>query len=146
MKYYLSIGTMAAALLFSNASLADYTFHSSDANVCEHTTGQWVGTGKATNWFIGECVYHGSGKINPPDNAGKFTLNVMADKDSGSILCPSHTKKQLTGMCANGIVTIMTEYGNMLGNFSENAGDAKGTLSVSPGMNAEVTIQFQRMG
>lgn len=146
MKRILFIGLTTALISFANTSQANFSFHSSVPNACEYVAGQWTGSGKATNWFIGECIYHGSGSSSTLDPAGNFTIQVSADKDSGSILCPSHAEKQLSGVCQNGAVTIMTEYGNMTGGFTKNTGEAKGTLSVGPGMNAEVTLQFQRVG
>ncbi len=141
----LLIGFAAATLSFASMSHADATLYSGVANACEYISGHWAGTGKASNWVIGECIYHGAGTISTLDTTGHFRIEVTSDKDSGSILCPNHTSKQLTGICINGVVTIMTEYGNLAGNFSQNAGNANGTLSVAPGMNADVEIQFQRV-
>lgn len=126
-------------------SHADAIFYSSLANACEYISGHWAGTGKASNWVLGDCIYHGAGTVSSLDATGHFKIEVASDKDSGSILCPNHATKQLTGICLNGVVTIMTEYGNMTGSFSQNSGSAKGTLSVAPGMNADVVIQFQRV-
>lgn len=145
MKRTLLMGFTAATLSFANMSHADATFHSNIPNACEYISGHWAGTGKASNWVIGECIYHGSGTVSTVDNTGHFKVEVTSDKDSGSLLCPAHTTKQLKGMCINGVVTIMTEYGNLAGYFSQNTGDAKGTLSVAPGMSADVEIQFQRV-
>ena len=145
MKRILLIGLTTAALSFATISHADATLHSHVANACEYISGYWMGTGKASNWVLGECIYHGSGTIGPVNDAGNFKIEITSDKDSGSLLCPSHTKKQLTGVCVNGVVTIRIEYGNLAGHFSQNAGDAKGTLSVAPGMSADVVVQFQRV-
>ncbi|WED44581.1 hypothetical protein [Legionella cardiaca] len=145
MKGNLLIGFMAA-MSFANMSHADFTFHSNVANVCKYLAGHWSGKGKASSWLIGDCLYHGAGVISEVDNDGHFTVEVKADKDSGSFFCPKHSTKQLTGICTNGVATIMTEYGNLQGNFSQNAGSAKGTLTVAPGINAEITIEFQRLG
>lgn len=144
MKRNVLIGFLAT-LTFTNLAYADFTWHSTEPNSCEHVSGHWAGVGKASNWFIGDCVYHGAGIVSLLDSSGNFTVEVTAHKDSGSILCPAETKRTLSGVCVNGVTTIMTEYGNMTGSFSQNAGDAKGTLSVAPGINAEVSLQFQRV-
>jgi len=144
MKRILLVGFSAALFSFTHVSYANYNFHSGQPNACEYIAGQWSGSGKATNWML-ECTYHGSGFSSSLDAAGNFTIDVVADKDSGSFLCPSHAEKHLMGNCQNGDVTIITEYGNMIGSFTKNTGEAKGTLSVAPGMSADVTLQFQRV-
>ena len=131
-------------LCYTHLSHADYILHSNSSNSCEHISGQWSGTGQAYNWMLGHCKYHGSGVVSTPDPEGNFTITVNAYKDSGSILCPSHSIRQLHAKCINGMVTIHTEFGNLLGNFSENDGNAQGTLSVAPGVEAKVEIEFQR--
>lgn len=145
MKARSLFGPMIAMLCYTNLSHADYIFHSNSANSCEHISGQWSGTGQAYNWFIGTCKYHGSGTVSTPDAGGKFTITVNAYKDSGSILCPSTSTKQLDAECINGTTTIHTEFGNLLGSFSQNEGNAEGTLSVAPGMEAKIDIAFQRV-
>ncbi|KTC83839.1 hypothetical protein [Legionella brunensis] len=145
MKKNLLIGFIAA-MSFAGVLHADFTFYASDSNTCEYVAGQWVGKGKASNWLLGECVYQGSGTVGPVDSQGNFTLEVTADKNSGNILCPDHAHKELSGTCNNGVVKIITEYGNLSGNFSRNAGDAKGKLTVAPGVSADITVRFQRAG
>ncbi|CEK10401.1 hypothetical protein [Legionella hackeliae] len=135
-----------AAGLFASVSHADFIFHSNSSSVCADVPGHWTGRGKANNWLIGECKYHGSGIISALDGAGHFKIEVSADKDSGTSLCPKHAYEELTGSCTNGVVTIKTQYGSLAGNFSRNAGDAKGTLSVGPGMSADVVVRFERAG
>ncbi len=137
-------GCVVATLFLTQISYADFTFHASTPNACEHLAGRWSGTGTASNWAIGECAYHGSGLISPLDNDGNFTVDVVSDKDSGSFLCPSHNEKHLTGTCVNGVTIIHTEYGDISGNFSQNSGNAQGTLSVTPGLKVDVFMQFGR--
>ena len=144
MKRSLLMGFLAATMSFTSLSYADFTFHSSSQNACEAISGPWSGSGKAYNWFIGECKYHGSGVASALDETGRFTVEVNATKDSGNFLCPAQATEKLIGICADGNAVIITQYGNLTGSFSQNAGNAGGTLSVSPGMNAEVSIQFFR--
>jgi hypothetical protein len=146
MKKSVLLGITASILSFATVSFANFSFHSSNEDACESISGQWIGTGKASNWFMGECVYHGSGTASPLDSQGHFNLTVLADKDSGSIFCPAHTTKELIGECVAGNVAFQTQYGFLKGNFSNNVGDAMGTLTVSPGINLDVAIQFQRIG
>lgn len=146
MKRNVLMGLMVATMSFANVSYANFIFHSNVSNACENVSGSWSGTGKASNWFVGECVYHGSGNVSRVDSTGSFKIDVSADKDSGSFLCPNHATEQLKGVCVNGAVTILTDFGNLTGNFSPNEGSANGVLSVSPGMDAEVSIQFRRVG
>ncbi|MCL9684349.1 hypothetical protein [Legionella maioricensis] len=145
MKKILLMGLTAATLSFTPVSQADITVHSNTPDACEYIAGHWAGTGKASNWVIGECIYHGAGTVSTVDNTGSFKIEVTSNKDSGSLLCPAHAKKRLTGTCINGVVTIKTEYGDLAGHFSQNSGDAKGTLSVARGISADVVIQFQRV-
>ena len=146
MKRNVRIGLMAAALSFANMSYADFIFRTNNPNACESLAGQWAGTGKAYNWLVGTCIYHGIGLISTLDSSGSFTVDSAADKDSGSFLCPNHAARQLTGNCINGVITVKTEYGNLTGTISANSGDAKGTLTISPGVTAEVTTTFSRVG
>lgn len=146
MKRNVLMGIMAVTMSFMNMSHADFTFHSNDPNACEYVAGHWSGTGKAHNWLLGDCVYYGLGTASILDNAGNFIMEVTADKDSGSFLCPNHSSKRLSGVCVNGVVTVMTQYGNLAGNFLSNSGEASGTLSVASGMSADVMIQFLRVG
>jgi hypothetical protein len=145
MKQNLLLGFVAVTMSFANMSHADFTFRSNLSNACESISGQWSGSGKASNWLLGECIYNGSGKISTLDSTSHFTIDVAADKVSGSFLCPNHTTKLISGVCANGMVTIVTEYGNLAGSFLSDSGDAKGTLSIAPGLSAEVLIQFLRL-
>jgi hypothetical protein len=146
MKRNVLMGCMAITLLFTNVSHADFTFHSNDPNACDYVAGHWSGSGKASNWFIGDCLYHGKGTIGALDSSGHFTVNVTSDKDSGSLFCPKHTNKKFTATCTNGVVTFMTEYGNLAGNFTRDTGDVNGTLSIGRGMSTTVSIQFARVG
>ncbi|VVC75878.1 hypothetical protein AQUSIP_11790 [Aquicella siphonis] len=136
----------AAIVSFAAASYADITMHSYAANACQKLSGQWAGTGTAKNWMIGQCEYSGSGTASSVDAAGNFTLKFNADKDSGSMLCPKHTSQQMSGKCINGDITINTEYGSLKGSLSEKTGEAKGTLHISPGVQADLTIRIQRTG
>jgi hypothetical protein len=145
MKRILINGFIAATLSFATMAHADFTFRLNTKDGCDYLAGKWFGTGKASNWFLGECIYHGSGTISGLDNMGRFTAEVKADKDSGSGLCPEHTTKQVKGICFNGVVRIKTEYGHLDGNFSQYSGDAKGNLSVAPGMSADVEVQFIKL-
>lgn len=146
MKQLLVIGFTATIMSFTTLSYANFSFHSADANACEHITGEWVGTGKASNWFIGECIYRGSGNASTLDASGNFSVTVVADKQSGSIFCPAHTTKQLNGNCFNGDVQFITEYGAIKGTFADNQGEASGTLTVSPGIHIDVGLNFNRVG
>ncbi|CEG55814.1 hypothetical protein [Legionella fallonii] len=144
MKERLLLVLMTVMLCYTNLSHADYIFHSNNTNSCEHISGSWAGKGQAYNWILGSCKYHGSGTVSIPDKDGNFAITVSAYKDSGSSLCPNHSAKQLHGVCINGEVTIHTEFGNLLGTFSEHEGNAQGTLYVAPGIDAKIEIQFQR--
>ncbi|ASQ46165.1 hypothetical protein [Legionella clemsonensis] len=146
MKRYLLTGLMLTAFSFTSVSYADFIFQSAHSTACEDIPGKWTGHGKATNWLTGECQYHGAGILSSLDSSGHFKVEVTADKDSGSVLCPKHAHEELMGACMNGVVTIMTEYGNLAGHFSRNQGNAQGTLSVGPGMSAEVFVVFERVG
>lgn len=146
MKQLLLIGFTASIMSLTTLSHAHFSFHSADTNACENISGEWIGMGRASNWFIGECVYHGAGTASALDAAGNFSITVIADKDSGSIFCPAHTTKLLSGNCVNGDVEFMTEYGAIKGNFADNVGQANGTLTVSPGIYVEVGLGFNRIG
>lgn len=144
MKNILLMGFAVTTMCCAQMSHANFSFYSSDVNACSYISGKWAGTGKASNWLIGECNYHGTGTISTPDNSGHFTINVSSDKDSGNFICPQHAEKQITGVCSNGTITLATEYGNLIGDFSEMTGSAQGTLTVSPGLDVNINIQFQR--
>lgn len=118
MKLKLLIGFTAAALALAHVAHADFTFYSG-ANTCENVPGNWSGSGKATNWLIGECVYNGAGTISALDMDGNFSIEVNSDKRSGSLVCPEHNTTKLKGVCVNGVVTIKTEYGNLNGIFQK---------------------------
>ncbi|WP_133136018.1 hypothetical protein [Legionella rowbothamii] len=137
-------GCAVATLFLTQIAYADFTFYSSTPDACEHLAGHWSGTGTASNWAIGECVYHGVGVISPLDKAGNFTVEVVSHKDSGSFFCPSHSEKHLTGTCVNGVTIIHTEYGDISGDFSQNSGTAQGTLSITPALRVNVVMQFDR--
>jgi hypothetical protein len=89
-------------------------------------------------------MYRGSGTASAIDAAGNFTADLTADRYSGSSLCPDHAAEHLTGVCRNGKVVITTNYGKLDGDFSKNGGTAKGTVTISPGINVDLSIQFQR--
>lgn len=142
MKGKLFIGFAILAFSLTKAAHADFTFYAS-SNDCKNVSGDWKGSGTASHWLL-ECAYNGSGTISYIDNSGNFSLDVTADKQSGSILCPQHTEHKLKGVCVDGVVTVKTEYGNLTGVFSENTGSSNGTLNVSAGIDVAVAIQFQR--
>ncbi|KTC98365.1 hypothetical protein [Legionella erythra] len=131
-------------MLLANGSYANFTFYPNALNNCTSIAGNWAGKGMASSWLTGECHYHGAGTVSAVDSNGHFNIELAVDKDSGSFLCPNHTTKQLAGVCRDGVVTIQTEYGNLNGHFSENTGNASGKLTVSPGMSADVSVQFYR--
>lgn len=137
---------MVTIILFTNMSHADYIFHSNDPDACKDISGQWSMTGKASNWLIGDCIYQGLANVGILDNSGRFIVDVNASKDSGSFICPNHGATQLSGTCINGFATITTNYGSLSGNFVKNAGDAQGILTVSPGIDADISIKFLRVG
>lgn len=141
MKRNLLIGLVI--LFFMPMAYAEFSLYSTTGS-CESVPGHWLGRGKASSWLLGTCKYHGWGTIAALDSTGHFTLNVSADKDSGSFVCPNHASEKLQGVCVNGVVTIMTDYGSLKGSFSQDSGDAKGKLTVSPGMEANISLQFQR--
>lgn len=144
MKHSLLIGLIIAILFFTPGAYAEFTFHSTSTNACEVIPGHWVGSGKAYNWIIGECLYNGMGAVGMVDSAGKFVLEVFVDKLSGNFVCPEHATTRLTGICTNGVVIIKTDYGDISGHFSQDSGSATGKLSVIPGLSLDVSMQFQR--
>ncbi|RMX15115.1 hypothetical protein EAS68_13080 [Legionella jordanis] len=146
MKKNWIIGCISTLLFASSIAHADFNLYASAGNACDYIAGHWAGKGTASSWLIGDCIYHGAGSISAPDVLGRFSIELSADKESGNIVCPNHAKKQLRGICSNGKVTITTEYGNINGNFSKNSGSAQGTLTVAPGVSADVVVQFQRVG
>ncbi len=142
MKRNIFLGLIGAVLL-STGAYADYSFRLASPDTCDSIAGNWSGKGEASAWFLGTCKYHGVGTVGPLVE-DHFTVHVSADKKSGSALCPDHASEQINAVCKNGVVTIKTEFGSLKGNFSSNSGSAKGTLSVSPGIEADVFIQFYR--
>lgn len=145
MRNSLMIGTLMASLACSTLAYADIFMHH-HAETCADLAGEWTGTGKVSNWLIGDCYYHGTGKVQGVDAAGKFTLDLEVNKDSGSSVCPNQTTQHLPGTCSNGTVTLNSGYGDLVGNISERAGSAKGTLRILPGVTADVTIQIKKVG
>lgn len=133
-----------AILLFPLVSHAHITLSSLDGNSCASIPGNWFGKGKATNWLIGTCTYHGDGAISALDNKGRFTITVSAHKDAGSFVCPKETTEQLSGICDNGVVTLQTAYGDIKGDFNTSSGTARGKLTVSAGIDAEIELSFYR--
>lgn len=144
MKKRLFLGLISATALFSCSSHADYSFRLSNLDSCSSISGAWSGKGRASNWFIGQCDYYGSGTVSVVDENGLFTVQVNVTKDSGSPLCPPRGKELLNAVCKDGVVTIKTNFGNLNGTFSFNHADASGTLSVTPGLDADVSIQMWR--
>ncbi len=133
-----------SALVITIPVHADYSFHLEGSANCNQIEGVWSGKGRLKNWVIGTCIYRGTGTVGPLDDSGHFTVYGTADKEYGTSLCPAHASQQLTAVCSNGVITIKTEYGKMQGTFTENSGSAKGTLSVTPGVEADVSLQFYR--
>jgi hypothetical protein len=144
MKQGIVLGLISATILFTNISYADYSFRLNNPEECTQLSGIWSGKGSASSWFLGQCNYHGTGTISTVDDNGNFSVQVNVDKDSGSPLCPPHATEQLNAVCKGGIVTIKTEFGNLKGTFTPTNGNASGTLSVSPGLEADVSIQMHR--
>lgn len=144
MKRILLAGFAVAALSVATMSHADFIFQSNTAIDCKDLSGQWLGSGKVKNPVLKECTYHGVGYIGAVDSNGIFALDLMATKDSGSVLCPKQAVQRFKGTCVAGKVVLVTEYGKLNGNFSQNSGTATGTLMFKPGMTADVAIQFKR--
>ena len=145
MKKGFVFGVAITLLSCATFSRAVIIIHSYNANACDDLAGEWTGTGKASNWAIGKCVYHGSGQLKNVDATGNFILDLSVDKESGSILCPAHTAAHMSGYCHDGKVTLITDYGHLTGDIANGSGQAKGTLKVSPGITAEVDIQIQKV-
>ncbi|WP_133141223.1 hypothetical protein [Legionella waltersii] len=135
---------MSSLILCASSSHAQIIVTLANNNSCENITGDWSGQGSAYNWLLGTCKYHGKGTISALDGQGNFTLLINADKDSGTVICPEHHTETLKGTCNNSVVTIKTDYGNITGNFTNESGNAKGTLTVSPGMDADILVQFKK--
>jgi hypothetical protein len=143
-KKFLLIGTITTFLSFTHISYADIQLYSNDENVCSSIAGNWIGTGTVQNPLIGVCRYHGIGTISLVDEVGHFNLKLNTEKDSGSLLCPSHSESVFNGTCLNGAIKLSTPYGDLSGTLSGNTGIASGTLRVSPGINADVVVKFNR--
>ncbi|MGL5742909.1 MAG: hypothetical protein ACRCXC_10415 [Legionella sp.] len=103
MRLKLLIG-FTVAMSFAGISHADFKFYS-DPNACNNVAGSWVGSGKASNWWL-DCSYEGAGTVSVPDVLGGFTLEVNANRSSGSFLCPEHATARLEGICLDGVVLI----------------------------------------
>jgi hypothetical protein len=144
MQRNLRLSLMIAAMSFINAAHANFRLHAADAFSCDYITGHWAGTAKAYNWFVGDCLYHGNLTVSTVDNEGNFSMDITADKDVGSSMCPTHVGLQFKGACSQGAIAMRTDYGNLTGSFSKFAADVKGTITLAPGVNAEVSIQMQR--
>lgn len=142
MKKIVLIGFAITSFGFINVAQANFFFHSSDPLACNYVAGTWDGYGKATNWVL-SCEFTGAATISSLDDNGNFSLFVSADKRSGSLLCPEHFESEITGTCASGEISFKTNYGDLSGDFSQNAGTAQGTLSVV-GIKTSVQINFQR--
>ena len=134
------------SLLLSSPILqANIVLQNHALNACEHISGYWEGSGKASHWMIGECLYHGSGLVSSVDHNGALSAELIVEKDSGSFLCPARVKKHLKGSCNNSNVSIITPYGDLIGIFSENQGHSHGKLKISSGINVNVSIHFSRL-
>ena len=144
MKRSVLSGFLLTTMMVTSIAHADFKFYSNSSDICNNISGEWNGKGSASNWLIGTCIYHGKGTIGTPDSTGRFTLNLDIEKDSGNFLCAKHTIREFSGTCVNGDVTIITEFGNLQGTFSENSGSASGTLTAVLGMTIDVSTQFQR--
>ena len=146
MKKDLIVYALFTMLSCSSAAYADIIMQSYSQNTCADLSGKWAGTGKASNWSIGDCYYHGSGEVQNVNFTNHFTLTITVDKESGSFVCPNHVATQLRGECSNGKMTLKTSYGDLTGNVNEQSGTAEGDLRLSPGLPpAKVTIQLKKM-
>lgn len=145
MKRKLLMGFTVVAMFLAHTSHADFTFYS-DSTDCNEVVGNWVGTSTATSGLI-KCDYNGSGVVSPVENNSQFKLSLNAKKTSGSILCPANYSATFNAVCTNGVVTVKTEYGNLMGGFSRsNGGNAKGRLTISPGIFVDIDIRFRYAG
>lgn len=144
MKKMIWVAWTVKTVLFCPLSYANYTIELNNVDACHSIAGTWVGKGKATNWIIGTCKYHGEGMLGNIDNAGRFTITASAHKDYGNALCPQRVKQVLNAVCINGVMSVKTDYGSLRGVLNEMTGSANGTLSLSPGMDAKVSLQFSR--
>lgn len=140
MKLSLKSGLSILLIALTSSAYANFSFHT---NSCSDITGDWAGRGEATNWLI-DCIYIGKGNIGPMNENGNFTLTVAVDKSSGSFVCPSHRDETLQGTCRNGNIVIDTNHGELTGYASRTSGKAQGTISIAPGVSADVVIDLQR--
>lgn len=144
MKQGIMLGLISATVLLAGTAYADFSFRLTDSDDCSQLSGDWSGKGSASSWFLGRCDYHGTGTISPLGQNGALSVQVTVDKDSGSPLCPPHASERLDAVCSNGVVTIKTQFGSIKGMFTPTSGNASGTLSVSPGLEADVSIKMYR--
>ena len=142
MKKGILLSVTAAMLSFTNLAQADFTIYLGSSDACSTIAGKWLGSGRVYNWLV-DCQYQGEGTISNVDSAGNFTLDMNSKKTSGSILCPSTYNNHFGGRCSNGSVTIVTGSGDLTGSFSNNAGSAKGTITVS-GIQATLELSFNK--
>lgn len=145
MKARLRFGVSTMLLLASSVVSADILLYTPNADTCASLPGAWSGTGKVYQWSIGTCLYHGKATIQSVDATGHFILDIAVEKDSGSLLCPNHYETRLPGSCVDGQLALTTKYGHLTGALSGDTGHAEGTLTISPGINAQVNIQLQKM-
>lgn len=138
------LGCVSAAALLTGSVYANYSFMLEDSSDCSTISGGWSGRGKAHNWLLGSCTYHGKGTVSSVDSNGRFFAQVEVDKDHGVGLCPQHVTERIDAQCVNGLVTVKTDFGSLRGTFTSNSGKASGVLSVAPGIEADVTIQLSR--
>lgn len=144
MKIKVVVSLAVAIMSIANVAYADITIRSSTLNACPNMAGNWLGQGNLSNWAL-KCGYHGSGHISSLDGAGRFTMTVSVDKDSGSLVCPKHVSVQLPGSCNDGVLSINTTFGSIRGNLNGNAGTASGKMTVSPGIVADVKAQIRKV-
>ncbi|MBX3708912.1 MAG: hypothetical protein KIT56_10205 [Gammaproteobacteria bacterium] len=136
--------TSLAIISFVNLVHADFVITLGSSNACSSISGQWVGAATLSNWLI-DCSYHGSGSATPIDGSGNFAMDFSANKDAGSLLCPNQYMDHFSGHCSDGLVTIFTNYGNLVGNVLGNTGNVKGIVTIL-GVNAELTIKMNKIG
>lgn len=146
MKRILLAGFTIAALSIASMSHADFLFQSNTAIDCKDLAGQWSGSGKVKNPILNVCTYSGVGYFSAVDAKGNFSIDGMATKTSGSALCPKQAVQRMKGTCIAGKVVFVSDYGNLNGNFTQNAGTAAGTITVMPGVVADVALQFKKVG
>lgn len=141
MKKLMVLGCFAAGFCTSIAH-ADFTFFSTEFDACANTSTHWSGTGRGSNWLIGECVYEGDGVLQFDTEHTSFSIEISAHKKSGIALCPEVAHETINGICKNRKITMYTDFGNIEGHVNKIRGKANGTITVSPGITAEVSVQF----